>query len=60
LKPADSGQARSRAKILKRFHFPFSILRSSFAIARIVSSLQWRMTNGKWKMENGIGFGGLV
>jgi len=40
-----------QAKILKYFHFPFSILHLSFVIAGIV----WgdAMANGKRNMENG-------
>src|SRR5262249_27132753 len=34
------------------FHFPFSILGLSFAIACLVRFKQWQMTNLKWKMEN--------
>src|SRR5215475_8729018 len=34
------------------FHFPFSILHLSFAIAGTAQRAQWQMTNVIWKMEN--------
>jgi len=39
------------AQVLRCFHFPFSILRLSFAIAR--NRTGQAMTNDKRKMENG-------
>jgi len=41
----------SQAKILRRFHFPFSIFRLSFAIAR--NRAGQAMANDKCNMENG-------